>query len=72
MCSHILMNLMFDLNAPADIRGEVHATAYHNLGIDVNTTTVRDLSGRPTYGGGRQPAATPRAGVARSAALSFG
>ncbi len=28
---------------------EVHATAYHNLGIDVNTTTVKDLSGRPTY-----------------------
>ena len=28
---------------------EVHATAYHNLGIDVSTTTVRDLSGRPTY-----------------------
>ncbi|WP_299465278.1 DUF1501 domain-containing protein [uncultured Gimesia sp.] len=28
---------------------EVFATLYHNLGIDVNTTTVTDLSGRPTY-----------------------
>ena len=28
---------------------EVHATAYHNLGIDVNTATVKDLSGRPTF-----------------------
>jgi hypothetical protein len=29
--------------------GEVHATLYHNLGIDVSTVTVRDLSGRPQY-----------------------
>jgi hypothetical protein len=28
---------------------EVFATLYHNLGIDVNTTTVRDLTGRPQY-----------------------
>ncbi|HVR74200.1 MAG TPA: DUF1501 domain-containing protein [Planctomycetota bacterium] len=28
---------------------EVHATLYHNLGIDVNHATVRDLSGRPHY-----------------------
>lgn len=28
---------------------EVFATLYHNLGIDVNTATVNDLSGRPTY-----------------------
>jgi hypothetical protein len=29
--------------------GEVFATLYHNLGIDVNTTTIRDLTGRPQY-----------------------
>jgi hypothetical protein len=28
---------------------EVFATLYHNLGIDVNQATVRDLSGRPQY-----------------------
>ena len=28
---------------------EVFATLYHNLGIDVNTATVSDLSGRPQY-----------------------
>lgn len=29
--------------------GDVFATLYHNLGIDVNSTTVNDLSGRPQY-----------------------
>ncbi len=29
--------------------GEVFATLYHNLGIDVNKLTVNDLSGRPTF-----------------------
>jgi hypothetical protein len=29
--------------------GELHATLYHNLGIDVNATTLRDLNGRPQY-----------------------
>jgi uncharacterized protein (DUF1501 family) len=29
--------------------GEVFATLYHNLGIDVNKATVTDLSGRPQY-----------------------
>jgi len=29
--------------------GEVFATLYQNLGIDVNKTTVTDLSGRPQY-----------------------
>ena len=29
--------------------GEVFATLYHNMGIDVNTTTLRDLTGRPQY-----------------------
>jgi hypothetical protein len=29
--------------------GEVFATLYHNLGIDVNKETVTDLSGRPQY-----------------------
>jgi hypothetical protein len=29
--------------------GEVFATLYHNLGIDVATTTIPDLSGRPQY-----------------------
>ena len=29
--------------------GEVHATLYHALGIDPNTTTVNDLNGRPHY-----------------------
>lgn len=29
--------------------GEVLATLYHNLGIDVDSTTVRDPSGRPRY-----------------------
>jgi hypothetical protein len=28
---------------------EVIATLYHNLGIDVNSTTVNDLAGRPRY-----------------------
>jgi hypothetical protein len=36
---------------------EVFATLYHNLGIDVNTATVTDLTGRPQYlvDGGVQP-----------------
>ena len=29
--------------------GEVFATLYHNLGIDVNKTTIPDLSGRPQF-----------------------
>jgi hypothetical protein len=29
--------------------GELFATLYHNLGIDVNRTTVQDLNGRPQY-----------------------
>ena len=29
--------------------GEVFATLYHNLGIDVNAATVRDAQGRPHY-----------------------
>ena len=29
--------------------GEVFATLYHNLGIDVRTTTVTYLHGRPQY-----------------------
>jgi uncharacterized protein (DUF1501 family) len=29
--------------------GEVFATLYHNLGIDVQTAQVRDLNGRPQY-----------------------
>ena len=29
--------------------GEIFATLYHNLGIDVSKTTVPDLSGRPNY-----------------------
>lgn len=29
--------------------GEIFSTLYHNLGIDVNTATVNDLSGRPMY-----------------------
>jgi uncharacterized protein (DUF1501 family) len=29
--------------------GELFATLYHNLGIDVNNVTVPDLSGRPQY-----------------------
>jgi hypothetical protein len=29
--------------------GEIFATLYHNLGIDVNHATVRDLNGRPQY-----------------------
>lgn len=28
---------------------EIHATLYHNLGIDVKTATVPDLTGRPRY-----------------------
>ena len=28
---------------------EVIATLYHNLGIDLNSTTVNDLTGRPRY-----------------------
>ena len=29
--------------------GEVHATLYHNMGINPNQSTVADLSGRPHY-----------------------
>jgi len=29
--------------------GELFATLYHNLGIDVERTTVTDLHGRPQY-----------------------
>jgi uncharacterized protein (DUF1501 family) len=29
--------------------GEVFATLYHNLGIDVSKVTIPDLSGRPQY-----------------------
>lgn len=29
--------------------GEIFATVYHNLGIDVASATVNDLAGRPTY-----------------------
>jgi hypothetical protein len=29
--------------------GEVHATLYHNLGINIDTATTRDRSGRPRY-----------------------
>ncbi|MFO0824679.1 MAG: DUF1501 domain-containing protein [Gemmataceae bacterium] len=29
--------------------GELYATLYHNLGIDVNTVTLTDLTGRPQY-----------------------
>ena len=28
---------------------EIHATLYHNLGIDPHSTTYRDLAGRPHY-----------------------
>ena len=30
-------------------RREVFATLYHNLGIDVNSTTVTDFTGRPQF-----------------------
>jgi hypothetical protein len=29
--------------------GELYATLYHNLGIDVNRATITDLNGRPQY-----------------------
>ncbi len=29
--------------------GEVFATLYHNMGIDLSAATITDLSGRPTY-----------------------
>jgi len=29
--------------------GELFATLYHNLGININTTTLQDLNGRPQY-----------------------
>ena len=29
--------------------GEVFATLYHNLGLDPNTVTIPDLSGRPQF-----------------------
>lgn len=29
--------------------GELYATLYHNLGIDVKQTTIQDLTGRPQY-----------------------
>ena len=37
--------------------GELYATLYHNLGIDVEQTTLQDLNGRPQYlvEGGARP-----------------
>jgi hypothetical protein len=29
--------------------GEVYATLFHHLGLDVDNTTVADLNGRPQY-----------------------
>jgi hypothetical protein len=29
--------------------GDVFATLYHNLGIDISKTTITDLTGRPQY-----------------------
>jgi hypothetical protein len=29
--------------------GELYATLYRNLGIDVDRTTIQDLNGRPQY-----------------------
>ena len=29
--------------------GEVFATLYHNLGLDVSKTTIPDLTGRPQF-----------------------
>jgi hypothetical protein len=29
--------------------GELYATLYHNLGIDVKAATLQDLNGRPQY-----------------------
>ena len=29
--------------------GEVYATLFHHLGIDVGQTTISDLNGRPQY-----------------------
>ena len=41
------------LGGEADSRpttfGEVHATLYHAMGLDVNKITVPDLSGRPQF-----------------------
>ena len=36
-------------NARAVTFGEVFATLYHNLGLDVNKVTVKDLTGRPMF-----------------------
>jgi hypothetical protein len=36
------------INRPVKF-GELFATLYHNLGIDVETTTLTDLQGRPQY-----------------------
>ena len=40
---------VYDLksDAPAEIRGEVHATLYHHFGIDPHASTLPDFSGRP-------------------------
>lgn len=38
----------FALNRPVNFQ-EIFATLYANLGIDINTTTVNDLAGRPRY-----------------------
>ena len=29
--------------------GEVHATLFQHMGLDPNTTTISDLTGRPQY-----------------------
>ena len=36
------------VDRPVDFQ-EVFATLYHNTGIDVKSTTVTDLSGRPRF-----------------------
>jgi hypothetical protein len=38
----------FPISRPIDMQ-EVVATLYHNMGIDCNTATVTDPSGRPRY-----------------------
>ncbi len=38
-----------EANARPVTFGELYATLYRNLGIDVGRTTIQDLNGRPQY-----------------------
>ena len=54
--------------------GELFATLYHTLGIDVDRTTVNDLSGRPQFlvDGGVKPLREAACSLSRGQIAPFG